>query len=211
MPQRLGQISSEHATASDFLSCRIDEVRELFLSGPRRSDAALPRARRAACKRRCRQHRQDVRFQSAGGKARVPQVRLHLSPFKIRSLVSPPWPLRQRAQGPLGAAFLKHTLPQLLEKADRDPRLVAYVNGRRLELVGFPLAREREPLDAALCRFLQGQGKPLVFTTRGPPDEQGRRAEQDEVREQLATFRPISSSFARASCVGTLGTVSCRR
>lgn len=85
---------------------------------------------------------------------------------------------------------MKHTLPQLLEKADRDPRLVAYVNGRRLELVGFPLAREREPLDAALCRFLQGQGKPLVFTTRGPPDEQGRRAEQDEVREQLATFRP---------------------
>jgi rhamnosyltransferase subunit B len=58
-------------------------------------------------------------------------VRLHLSPFKIRSLVRPPWPLSRRCEGPLGQAYLKYTLPRFYEACDNDPRIVRHINQQR--------------------------------------------------------------------------------
>lgn len=114
---------------------------------------------------------------------RVPVVRLHLSPFKLR-----PYDQRRTPSYQLFA---------------RDPRVLAHVNQRRsalglaavtnafhaepyvarhvatfpdwlcdepphgapeLEFVGFPLPPERTPLAPELRAFIERHGRPLVFT-----------------------------------------------
>lgn len=64
-------------------------------------------------------------------------VRLHLCPFKIRSLVSPSWPLRDNTRGLLGRTFHKYKLPAIYAAFDRDPRVLARVNAAR-RAVGLP-------------------------------------------------------------------------
>lgn len=81
-----------------------------------------------------------------------PAVRLHLSPFKIRSLVRPPWPLFRRCEGPLGQTYLKYTLPRFYEACDNDPRIVTHINQRRRSL-GLPPV----PNAAAAETHLRGQ------------------------------------------------------
>jgi rhamnosyltransferase subunit B len=68
---------------------------------------------------------------------RLPTVRLHLCPFKIRSLASPSWPLRANCQGLLGRTFQKYKLPAIYAAFDTDGRVLARVNGARA-LVGLP-------------------------------------------------------------------------
>jgi rhamnosyltransferase subunit B len=56
-------------------------------------------------------------------------VRLHLSPFVLRSLASPPWPYRARAEGALGPAGLR----RLYHAIDTNERVLAFLNHHRRE------------------------------------------------------------------------------
>lgn len=75
----------------------------------------------------------------------LPVVRLILCPFKIRSLVEPPWPWGEHARGPVGKIYLKHTYPRLLRAADHAPRLLDYINGRRRSLDLLPITSAFHP------------------------------------------------------------------
>lgn len=55
-------------------------------------------------------------------------VRLNLFPIRIRSLLSPAWPLGARACGPAGETFLKVTLPAMYRAADTHPEVLAMLN-----------------------------------------------------------------------------------
>jgi rhamnosyltransferase subunit B len=55
-------------------------------------------------------------------------VRLHLFPIRIRSLLSPAWPLGARACGPERETFLKVTLPAMYRAADTHPEVLAKLN-----------------------------------------------------------------------------------
>ena len=83
-------------------------------------------------------------------------VRLHLTPYKLRSLISPPWPYAARAQGPEREVYLRETLPRFLTACDTHPRLLAYINERRSAL-GLPHAVSATPeephLAAQACLF----------------------------------------------------------
>ncbi len=81
----------------------------------------------------------------------LPGVRLHLAPFKIRSLVAPPWPYAARARGIRGAAYLRHDLPRFFEACDRHPGLLAHINERRRSLALGP-ASSATPVEPHLCR-----------------------------------------------------------
>lgn len=58
-------------------------------------------------------------------------VRLHLSPFKIRSLAAPAWPLGANTTGLLGETYRKYTLPALHRAFDTDPKVLGRINGVR--------------------------------------------------------------------------------
>jgi len=79
-----------------------------------------------------------------------PGVRLHLTPFKLRSLIAPPWPFATGAQGPERDAYLSHTLPRFLDACDRHPGLLAHINERRRAL-GLPSASSATPLEPHLA------------------------------------------------------------
>ncbi len=61
----------------------------------------------------------------------MPACRLYLTPFKLRSLISPPWPLKRQAQGLLGRTYLKHTLPRIYAALDSDVRALDIINRQR--------------------------------------------------------------------------------
>lgn len=71
----------------------------------------------------------------------IPALRLHLCPFKILSLVSPPWPFRAGALGAFRTAYLRYKLPRVYGSLDEAPQLVAYVNQQRLTLGLGPIQR----------------------------------------------------------------------
>jgi len=75
----------------------------------------------------------------------LPLVRLHLSPFKIRSRVAPPWPLRRQAEGLLGRTYLKYRLPRLLQALDGDDRVLAIINRERSSLDLAPVTSAAGP------------------------------------------------------------------
>jgi UDP:flavonoid glycosyltransferase YjiC (YdhE family) len=95
-----------------------------------------------------------------------PCVRLHLTPFKLRSLLAPPWPFAGRALGPGGAEYLRCTLPRFLAACDRHPLLLAHINQRRGAL-GLPPAASATPEEPHLswqgCLFPEWYAPP-------PPD-----------------------------------------
>jgi rhamnosyltransferase subunit B len=59
----------------------------------------------------------------------IPTVRLHLSPFVLRSLAAPPWPYRAKAEGPSGREGLR----RLYHAIDTNPRVLEFVNHHRRE------------------------------------------------------------------------------
>lgn len=65
---------------------------------------------------------------------RLPTVRVHLSPFVLRSFACPPWPYRACLEGPSGEAAGRQALRRLYDVMDTTPRLLAFVNARRQEL-----------------------------------------------------------------------------
>jgi UDP:flavonoid glycosyltransferase YjiC (YdhE family) len=77
-------------------------------------------------------------------------VRLHLAPYKLRSLVAPPWPFAARAQGAECEKDLGETLPRYLSAADRDPRLLGYINERR-RVLDLPPAISASPEEPHLA------------------------------------------------------------
>lgn len=62
---------------------------------------------------------------------RLRSVRLHLCPFKIRSVASPSWPLGANASGLLGETYRNYKLPALYRAFDTDPKVLARINGVR--------------------------------------------------------------------------------
>ncbi|MEO8179445.1 MAG: nucleotide disphospho-sugar-binding domain-containing protein [Deltaproteobacteria bacterium] len=93
----------------------------------------------------------------------VPGVRLHLTPFKLRSFIAPPWPFAAHARGPGRAAYLRDTLPRFLDDCDRHAGLLAHINARRGGL-GLPPATSATPLEPHLleqaCLFPDWYGSP---------------------------------------------------
>jgi len=61
-------------------------------------------------------------------------VRLVQFPVRVKSFVSPAWPLGARAQGPDGERFLKVILPAMYRAAGRDPGVLAKVNRLRAQV-----------------------------------------------------------------------------
>jgi len=68
---------------------------------------------------------------------RMRTVELILFPFRIRSTISPAWPIGARACGPDREQFLKVTLPAMYRAADRHPTVLAKINSVRASL-GLP-------------------------------------------------------------------------
>jgi rhamnosyltransferase subunit B len=60
--------------------------------------------------------------------------RIHLAPSGIRSLLRPPWPYRERLEGPLAATFRKYFLPTVYAKRDRSTLLMPGLNQFRAGL-----------------------------------------------------------------------------
>lgn len=83
----------------------------------------------------------------------IPALRLHLCPFKILSLASPPWPFRAGMLGPMKTAYLRYKLPRVYRSLDEAPQLVAYVNQQRLALGLQPIQKISE-LDGHVRREL---------------------------------------------------------
>lgn len=77
-------------------------------------------------------------------------ARLHLTPYKLRSLISPPWPYAARARGAERESYLRETLPRFLAACDTHPRLLAYINERRAAL-GLPPASSATPPEPHLA------------------------------------------------------------
>lgn len=77
----------------------------------------------------------------------LPTVRVHLSPFVLRSFDCPPWPYRAHLEAPSGEAAGRQALRRLYAAMDTSPRLLAFVNARRQELsLGpVPTASHMEP------------------------------------------------------------------
>jgi len=90
-------------------------------------------------------------------------VRLHLMPYKLRSLIAPPWPFAAHARGPGRQEYLRRTLPRFLAACDQDPRLLGYINERRRAL-GLPPAASATPtepyLAAQACLFPEWYAPP---------------------------------------------------
>jgi rhamnosyltransferase subunit B len=55
-------------------------------------------------------------------------VRFHLSPFKIRSLLAPAWPLGANVGGLLGETYRRYALPAVYRGFDTDPKILERVN-----------------------------------------------------------------------------------
>jgi rhamnosyltransferase subunit B len=90
-------------------------------------------------------------------------VRLTLFPVRIKSLLSPPWPLGARACGPDGETFLKVTLPAMYRTAESHPEVLAKINGVRAELGLTPVRTvtyEREHVVAQAAMFPEWFGMP---------------------------------------------------
>jgi rhamnosyltransferase subunit B len=83
----------------------------------------------------------------------LPTVRVHLCPFKIRSLLSPPWPLRANLQGLMGRTFHKYKLPAIYAAFDSDARVLGRVNGARAA-VGLPPVASASPAEPHVIRQL---------------------------------------------------------
>jgi rhamnosyltransferase subunit B len=63
-----------------------------------------------------------------------PVVRLHLTPFKLRSLIAPPQPFAGPASGPERDTYLRHTLPRFFAACDGHRGLLDHINRRRRSL-----------------------------------------------------------------------------
>lgn len=90
-------------------------------------------------------------------------ARLHLMPYKLRSLISPAWPFAAEACGPGREVYLRETLPRFLARCDTHPRLLAYINERRraLRLPPAVSATPNEPhLAAQICLFPEWYAPP---------------------------------------------------
>ncbi|HKO89781.1 MAG TPA: glycosyltransferase [Polyangiaceae bacterium] len=68
-------------------------------------------------------------------------VRLHIVPLRIRSLLSPAWPLCAFAAGPQGEEFLRVKLPALYRAYDANPKVLGRINAVRAR-VGLPPVRD---------------------------------------------------------------------
>jgi rhamnosyltransferase subunit B len=90
-------------------------------------------------------------------------ARLILFPVRIQSLISPAWPLGERAYGPGGERFLKVTLPAMYRAADSHPAVLARINEVRAQL-GLPSVRsasyERRHVVAQAAMFPEWFGMP---------------------------------------------------
>ncbi len=64
----------------------------------------------------------------------LPVCRIHLAPNSIRSLIRPPWPWREKLEGPLASTFRKHFLPDLFAKLNRSRVFIPALQPFRAEL-----------------------------------------------------------------------------
>lgn len=64
----------------------------------------------------------------------LPTWRLHLAPFKLRSLLAPPWPFRAKTQGRLGELYRRQVLPKVYHAYETDQRVLSFVNQQRKSL-----------------------------------------------------------------------------
>ncbi|HEU4579863.1 MAG TPA: glycosyltransferase [Polyangiaceae bacterium] len=64
----------------------------------------------------------------------VPVCRIHLAPNNLRSLKAPPWPYREKLQGPLAATYRKYFLPALFATLNRAQLFIPALNPLRAEL-----------------------------------------------------------------------------
>jgi rhamnosyltransferase subunit B len=74
----------------------------------------------------------------------LPVFRVHLAPNGIRSLIRPPWPYREKLEGPLAATFRKYFLPNLYANWDRSTLLMPGVSRFRRELGLAPVEKVQE-------------------------------------------------------------------
>jgi rhamnosyltransferase subunit B len=86
---------------------------------------------------------------------RLRLVRLLLFPVRIRSLISPPWPLGARALGPDRETFLNVKLPALYRATDTHPAVLARINQVRAQVGLAPVSsaeqeRNRPATQAAM-------------------------------------------------------------
>jgi rhamnosyltransferase subunit B len=94
---------------------------------------------------------------------RLRLVRLLLFPVRIRSLISPPWPLGARALGPDRETFLNVTLPALYRAADSHPAVLARINHVRAQVGLTPVssaAQERNRPATQAAMFPEWFGMP---------------------------------------------------
>lgn len=64
----------------------------------------------------------------------LPVCRIHLAPNNLRSLLRPPWPWREKLEGPLAASYRKHFLPDLFARLNRSTAFIPTLNPFRAEL-----------------------------------------------------------------------------
>jgi len=90
-------------------------------------------------------------------------VRLMLFPFRIKSLISPPWPLGARALGADGERFLRVTLPAMYSAAESHPEVLAKINATRAQLGLAPVCSTnggRKHVVAEAAMFPEWYGMP---------------------------------------------------
>ena len=64
----------------------------------------------------------------------LPVCRIHLAPNNLRSLIRPPWPYREKLEGPLAATYRKYFLPDLFARINRSRLFIPALNPFRAEL-----------------------------------------------------------------------------
>jgi rhamnosyltransferase subunit B len=64
----------------------------------------------------------------------LPVCRIHLAPNNLRSLIRPPWPWREKLEGPFAASYRKHFLPELFATLNRSRLYIPAINPLRAEL-----------------------------------------------------------------------------
>jgi rhamnosyltransferase subunit B len=64
----------------------------------------------------------------------LPVCRVHLAPNNLRSLIRPPWPYREKLEGPLAATYRKYFLPDLFARLNRSRLFIPALNPFRAEL-----------------------------------------------------------------------------
>ncbi len=80
----------------------------------------------------------------------LPVYRIHLAPNNLRSLVRPPWPWREKVEGPLAATYRKHYLPRVFAKLNRSKVFIPRLQPFRAEL-GLPPVDTLPEIDRVVC------------------------------------------------------------